>query len=114
MSGWQRVGRIEDFPQGHGRSVRLGERRVAVFKLDGEWLALEDVCPHMRARLSEGSVHGATVTCGWHGWTFDLRSGRSLTKSWARVRTCPVRVQGNEVWLGALKPVQPPPEAGGG
>lgn len=99
-AAWRWVGRVADFPPGSARSVRIGQRRVAVFRVGAEWFALEDVCAHMRARLSEGSVCGHEVTCGWHGWKFDLRSGRSLTKSWARVRTFQVRVEAGEVWLG--------------
>ncbi len=99
MSEWLRIGRLEEFPAGGARSVRVGARRMAIFRVGEEWFALEDVCPHMRARLSEGSVSGLEVTCGWHGWRFDLRSGRSLTKSWASVRTGAIRVEAGEVFL---------------
>lgn len=114
MSEWRRVGEVSDFPEGRPRSVRLGDRRVAIFRVGTEWFALEDVCAHMRARLSEGSVDGLEVTCSWHGWRYDLRTGRSLTKSWARVRTCPVKVEGGEVWLGPLCAEEPPPGGAGG
>lgn len=111
MADWQKIGTVREFDSGKPRSVRLGDRRVAVFHVGRQWFALEDVCPHMRARLSEGSVHGCQVTCSWHGWTFDLRSGRSLTKSWARVRTCPVRIENDEVWLGPLSDPHPAGDA---
>jgi nitrite reductase/ring-hydroxylating ferredoxin subunit len=101
--GWKRIGRVEDFRPGCSRSIQVGGRRVAIFRAGDEWLALEDVCPHMRARLSEGRVEAGTVTCGWHGWQFDLRSGACLNKTWARVRVYPLRLDGGEVWLG------PPP-----
>jgi len=54
----------------------------------------------MRARLSEGQVEAGTVTCSWHGWQFDLRSGSCLNKSWARVQTYPLRLERGEVWIG--------------
>ena len=111
MEQWQRVGKAAEFRSGRPRSVRVGERRIAVFRLGKEWFALEDVCPHMRARLSEGAVRSGIVTCGWHGWRFDLRSGSCLTKPWARVRTCPVRVMEGEVWLGPPSAESPPPAA---
>jgi nitrite reductase/ring-hydroxylating ferredoxin subunit len=54
----------------------------------------------MRARLSEGRVEAGVVTCGWHGWRFDLRSGACLNKSWAAVPTYPLRIEQGEVWIG--------------
>jgi nitrite reductase (NADH) small subunit/3-phenylpropionate/trans-cinnamate dioxygenase ferredoxin subunit len=89
---------------------------VAVFRVGEEWFAIEDVCPHMRARLSEGALHGCVVTCGWHGWRIDLRTGRALTRSRARVCVCAVRIEAGQVWLGPLEKKEPPPEpdSGGG
>lgn len=90
--------------------MSLGGHRVAVFRIGNEWFAVEDACPHMRARLSEGTLDGCVVTCGWHGWRLDLRTGRSLTRSGARVSVCAVRVEAGKVFLGPLEKKQPPPE----
>ncbi|MEE9218169.1 MAG: Rieske (2Fe-2S) protein [Acidobacteriota bacterium] len=114
MSGWKRIGRAADFSREGARSVRLGEQRVAVFRIGGEWFALEDVCPHMRARLSEGRVRKGVVTCSWHGWRFDLRTGRCLGRGRRNVRTCRVRERDGDVWLGPLGPAAPPDGTSGG
>ncbi|MCZ6778808.1 MAG: Rieske 2Fe-2S domain-containing protein [Acidobacteria bacterium] len=116
MAGWRKIGREEDFRKGEGRSLNVGGRQVAVFREGAEWFAIEDACPHMRARLSEGTIRDCVVTCGWHGWRIDLRSGVALTRSRARVATCAVRVEDGQVWLGPWVKKESPPEpvSGGG
>jgi nitrite reductase/ring-hydroxylating ferredoxin subunit len=87
------VGKLEEFPPGARRSVTVGGRAIAVFNVYGKLFALRDNCPHQGASLSAGTVTGsitspgpgcygydrnrAVVTCPWHGWGFDLCSGRS-------------------------------------
>ena len=82
---------------GEGRSFRVEQRKVAVFNLDGEFVAIDDACPHMRADLSCGVLKGRTVTCTWHGWEFDLDTGNCVNVEWARVRRYPVRVEGDDL-----------------
>ena len=81
------VGRVRDLPPGLSRSVRVGGRRIALFNERGELYAVDEACPHMRADLSNGDLRDGTLTCAWHGWRFDIRTGDGLTRSWARIRT---------------------------
>jgi nitrite reductase (NADH) small subunit/3-phenylpropionate/trans-cinnamate dioxygenase ferredoxin subunit len=97
MSEYHVVGRVADWPAGGSKVVPVGGKLVAVFHVDGQFLAIDDVCPHMGASLGAGEVEGGVVTCPWHGWRFRLADG-----AWAdspRVRTgwYPVRVVGDEV-----------------
>jgi 3-phenylpropionate/trans-cinnamate dioxygenase ferredoxin subunit len=52
---------------------------VAVFNLDGDFIAIEDVCPHDGSEISSGCVKNGVLECPHHGATFDLRSGAVLT-----------------------------------
>jgi len=99
-----RVGRVEDFPLGRGRRVKLPGETVAVFRLASGWFALQDSCPHMGASLADGRIEDGAVVCHWHGWRFDLRSGQGDMRRWACARVYGVRVEGGEVLL------EPPPE----
>ena len=102
MSEFERVGREEDFPEGRPRCVRVSGVPVAVFRVGGELYALKDACPHMGAALSEGRVVGSSVVCHWHGWSFDLSSGRCAEgRSGRDARSYEVRRDGGEVWLRA-------------
>ena len=72
---WIPVGRAADVPMLEGRSVLVGHRRLAVFRLLDGWAAVEHACPHEGGPLADGIVADACVTCPLHGWRFHLRSG---------------------------------------
>jgi nitrite reductase (NADH) small subunit len=74
--GWARVGAVDDVPLLEGRSVAVGGRRVAVFRLPEGWVATDAVCPHRGGPLQDGLVTEDCVTCPLHNRRFDVRTGR--------------------------------------
>ncbi len=90
---------------GRGRCVTAGRREVALFQVEGEVLAIDNVCPHRGGPLAEGDVSGCVVYCPLHAWSFDLRTGVSPSNARARVETYPVRV------LDGVVEVEVPEEA---
>jgi len=108
---WVKVGRLSGFPEGRGRAVVVDGVKVGVFKLDGRIHALKDACPHMGASLADGKLVGGEVTCFWHGWTFDLVTGKTRQSSWACAAVYAVDVRGDEIWLKPPPPPPPPPAA---
>lgn len=72
---WEPIGWAADVPLLEGRSVRVGERRVAVFRLDAGWAAIDHACPHLGGPLSDGIVAEGCVTCPLHGRRYSLDSG---------------------------------------
>lgn len=86
------VCRLEDLPIGSNVRVPLPDGlELAVYNIDGELHAMDNLCPHRGAPLSEGDLCGHIIECGLHGWQFDLRSGDCLTVT-ERMRTYEVRV----------------------
>jgi len=77
-AGWMRVGAASDIPLLEGRSVDLGGRRVAVFRLQDGWASTDAVCPHRGGPLSDGLVADRCVTCPLHGRRFDVVTGAQL------------------------------------
>jgi len=74
------VGRTDDLRPGDCLSFELpAGDELAVCNVNGEYYAIENFCPHKGAPLSEGSLCGHILECGWHGWQFDVRSGECLT-----------------------------------
>lgn len=69
------VGPVTDFPDQSGVAVRIGNRRVAVFRIGDEVFAIDDNCPHRNFPLRDGLINGETVRCRTHGSCFNLRSG---------------------------------------
>ena len=63
---------------GSRRAVTLGAREIVLVRTDEGVHAIDRACPHEGYGLEEGTVEGATLTCVWHGWRFDLRSGACL------------------------------------
>jgi len=93
------VGPLRDLPPGRSKSIRVGERRVALFNEGGDLFALDEACPHMKADLSQGKLRNGVLACGWHGWKFDIRTGRGLTKDWACLKTHHLFREGDQLVL---------------
>jgi nitrite reductase/ring-hydroxylating ferredoxin subunit len=94
-----RVASIDEIPDGGGIAVDVGEKRIALFRHQGEVLALDETCPHRGGPLHDGILDRGVVLCPWHQWQFDLRTGCSPVNPLSRVRVYPVRVEGTEVFL---------------
>jgi nitrite reductase (NADH) small subunit len=61
--------------------------------------AIEDRCPHKGGPLSQGIVHGASVTCPLHNWVISLETGKALGADEGAVRTVPVKVEGEQLFI---------------
>lgn len=87
------IGRAAEIAPGSALRVEIEGRPIAVFNIDGDFVAIGDRCPHEGASLCRGQIIGLIesdapghyrivrggefVRCPWHGWEFDLRTGRS-------------------------------------
>jgi nitrite reductase/ring-hydroxylating ferredoxin subunit len=74
-----------------------GDRIVALYNVDGRLHALDGVCPHQGGPLGKGALRGCVVTCPWHGWQFDVRTGQHLTNRSVQHFTFPVKVEGRDI-----------------
>lgn len=89
---WVTIGHLEDIPLRGARCVDTPEGRIAVFRTaDNEVFAMEDSCPHKRGPLSQGIVHGTSVTCPLHNWVISLETGSAQGADHGQVRTISVR-----------------------
>ena len=102
-----------DLPPGQKRIVDDPETglSIGVFNIAGEYFAVKNVCPHLGAPLCQGSLHathrpgavfelrpdfaGRILRCPWHGWEFDVVTGKALYDAKSRVATYPVEVDEN-------------------
>jgi nitrite reductase/ring-hydroxylating ferredoxin subunit len=104
------VAEADEIPQGKNKLVQVAGREIGIFNVNGEFFAIANRCPHEGASLCRGRIVGLAeadepgsyrfsragemVRCPWHGWEFDIRTG----KSWCdprrtRVRSFPVSVE---------------------
>jgi len=87
-------------PPGKGAHFDAGDGPgVALFNVEGELLAIEDNCPHMDSPIHDGVCVRGVVTCMWHGWQFDLRTGESLMSDRIRVTKYAVIIKDDEVFV---------------
>lgn len=92
---------------GTARAARVGRYEVAIFNLGGELYALENSCPHQGGPLADGWFEDGRITCPWHGWCFDVRTGEMTLGSFARVPRFAVVRDGPDV-LVASRPLEEP------
>ena len=89
--------KADEVPAGRGKTITLRERRIALFNADGTFYAIDDTCLHRGGPLGEGELEGCVVTCPWHGWKFDVRSGEMTMNTAARVNCYATRIDGGDV-----------------
>jgi nitrite reductase (NADH) small subunit len=94
------IAKVGAIPEGEGRSFQVADRLVAVFLLNGQYYAIDDLCPHMGASLGAGSLdQDGTVTCPWHAWRFRVRDGKWADNPRLGVDTFEIRVLGDEIQI---------------
>lgn len=97
---WLPIGAETDIPLQGARVVKTGYGDIAVFRTAaGEVLAIEDRCPHRGGPLSQGIVHGESVTCPLHNWVISLKTGAAEGADEGCVRTVPVKREDGRVYL---------------
>ncbi len=102
MSGaerWVRVAAAKDIPPGELLGVEVAGRKIAVFHLDDDtWHAIDNVCTHAYALLSDGWLDGDEIECPLHAGRFDVRTGRAISPPVEEdVQTYEVRLEGSDL-----------------
>ena len=101
--GWVAVGKTGDFESGRVYSLTVGERQVALVRTADGLHALDGRCPHQGGPLGEGTVCDGALRCPWHGYDFDLKSGKGLGNE-HEVETLGVREVDETVEVAAPNP----------
>jgi len=107
------VGSFDAFPERSVTVVEAGGREVGIVRWNGSVYALANVCTHQRGPLCRGTLgsrlvggapgtmelddDGPVIACPWHGWEFDVRTGRAIWDERYAVRTYPAEVEGADV-----------------
>ncbi|MCI0400254.1 MAG: non-heme iron oxygenase ferredoxin subunit [Gammaproteobacteria bacterium] len=93
MSDWVDVTPVERLPHGESLVVDVNDVMIAVFNIDGNYFAIEDICTHDGAQLTGGKIDGDQIVCPRHGARFSIKTGEALTPpAYEPVATFPVRV----------------------
>lgn len=88
-----------DLPEKGVVTVKVLARTVAVFRIGGVLFGLEADCKHMKASIARGKIDGLIITCPAHGWQYDIATGACLNEPWAKLKTYPVIVEGEQIFV---------------
>jgi nitrite reductase/ring-hydroxylating ferredoxin subunit len=102
LATWYRVASTADLRDGEGLAVILDDTPIALYRIDGRIVAIDDVCTHEFAILSQGFVEDGVVECPLHAAQFDIASGRCLSGPASQdLRTYSVRLDGDDIYVAA-------------
>jgi nitrite reductase (NADH) small subunit len=102
---WTDIGSLSDSPRRGARCENTPSGKIGVFRTaDDRVFALRDHCPHRGGPLSQGIVHGASVTCPLHNWVFSLETGKALGADEGEVATVALKLEGQRILI-AVEPM---------
>ncbi len=93
---WTKVATKDEIAPGEFKLVTINGEQIVLFNLNNEFFALSHNCPHEGGPIGEGELVGSCVICPWHGWMFDVKTGKSPNRD-ARIETFEVKVKGNNI-----------------
>ena len=101
MTEWKKICAVSDVPVLGSRVVHSeDEGRIAIFRNSADQVfAVRDRCPHKGGPLSQGIMHGPTVTCPLHSWKIQLDDGQVVPPDVGCVKPFPVKVEDGSVFL---------------
>jgi nitrite reductase (NADH) small subunit len=99
---WIDIGALDAIPVRGARVVKAPGGCIAVFRTaENEAFAIDDACPHKAGPLSQGIVHGKSVTCPLHNWVIGLETGKAQGADEGLVKTYPLRIEKGRLLLDA-------------
>jgi 3-phenylpropionate/trans-cinnamate dioxygenase ferredoxin subunit len=109
------VAKVNEIPPGGRKIIEINGRSIGVFNVNGTFVAAINVCPHEGGPVCRGRVSGTTLpsqpgefcwgregeilACPWHGWEFDLLTGKALADTRRRLRLYPVTVEDDTIFV---------------
>lgn len=97
MANFVKVCLKSEIKDGSGKVVDVNGKQIAVLNHNGEFFAIDNTCAHMQGPLGEGSCSDGKVTCPWHGWEYDLETGKNTFDENIKLNTYEVRVKEEDV-----------------
>jgi nitrite reductase (NADH) small subunit len=99
MSRFVKMATLQELPLGGAKEVEFEGRVYAIFNLDGQISAIDGICPHQGGPLADGALEGTIVTCPWHGWQFDIRTGKTPLGPKIKQAVYEVKIEGQDVMI---------------
>ena len=99
MADFVSVAKVSDIQPGQSKTVYVDGKSIAVFNEDGTFYAIDDTCLYRGGPLGDGELEGHVVSCPWHGWQYDVKTGVSITNPAAHVSCYQTKVDGEDLHI---------------
>jgi 3-phenylpropionate/trans-cinnamate dioxygenase ferredoxin component len=97
LAEYVKVTSLSELPQGSAKAVEVNGKSVALYNVDGTVYATDNTCLHQGGPLGEGFLEGDVITCPWHMWEYNVRTGENLGDPSLKVATYAVKLEGDDV-----------------
>lgn len=96
-----RAGKVAEVAQGTIREFQVDGKVIAIANVGGKFHAISNICLHRGGPLGQGVLEGNIVTCPWHGWEYDVSTGKIKQNATVGVANYPVEVRGEDIFVDA-------------
>lgn len=96
-----KVAKTSDIPAGKMKNVEVDGIEILIANVEGMFYAVGDRCPHLNAKVSEGTLNNTVVTCPRHLSSFDVTTGRVISGTRSNLPTYDVKVEGNDLLVNS-------------
>ncbi len=99
-NNWTDIAATDDIPNDDVIGFDVSGKSIALYQVDGEVYATDNICTHGNARLCDGFLDGHEIECPLHQGKFDIRNGKAMCAPLTEdVKTYPVKIEGNRVFV---------------
>ena len=95
------VAKTTSLDEDEALQVLVNGQEIAIYNLEGEFYATDDICTHAYASLADGYIEGGNIECPLHGGCFDIKSGKATTAPCTvDLKTYQVKIEGEDILVG--------------
>ncbi len=99
MAQFVKVADLSDLAPGTCKTVQANGKAVALFNVGGTVYAVDNTCLHRGGPLGEGILDAEVVTCPWHGWQYDVTTGKVTVNPEVGVQVYPIELRGDDIFV---------------
>ena len=104
MSRFVNAAKSKEVKPGSCIGVKVEGVFVGIYNIDGQYYAINNICPHLGGVLHYGFLEGKVITCPLHLWEFDVKTGKCIWPGRERIATYPVKVEGDDILVDVDSP----------
>lgn len=94
-----KVAQKSEIKEGQGKLVNVNGKELALFTVNNQFFAIDNTCLHRGGPLSEGFQAENTITCPWHGWQFDITTGKNIMPGTGKLNSYKILVEGEDIFI---------------